>query len=255
MKKLYTLGLLLLINCMGVEGEGLYEQFKGIRTVTQLSPYTVKLEWLSVVDVEQYEVYISTSDTPLGVTSSTEYTVEGLEPNRQYIFAVNAVYFDGREEGISIESNVIMWDRFRGLSSGEAASYSEVDLTWDYEYPDVIYKVYKGLSSSDIDYTESVKETTSTQIRVGGLVGDTEYKFVVRATYADGNVDDNEEEVVVRTESAIDPMPDIYINPVTMGLSPKIEVSGAKGTYTTKIYTVSGDEEIGFITGLSLIHI
>lgn len=234
------------LNCFGVEGEGLYEKFAGISEVVQKSPYTVKLTWTPVVNVEKYEIYLSTSDVPVAITSSTEYEITDLDASRQYIFAVNAVYFDGREEGISFEKSVAMWDKFKGLNTAVAVDYDEVALTWDYEHTDVTYYVYMGEAS--VDYSKEIKTTNSNQTNITGLKGDTTYKFAVTAKYADSRIETNTKELEARTLSAITPLPSITIDAVTMGISPNIYVSGAKATYKTDFYDENA-VKIGFITG------
>jgi len=232
---LISITSIFIISCLGVEGEGLYERFKGIESVLEQSPYSVKIGWSAVKNVEKYEIYISTSDAPIGVTSNKEFIVTNLEPNRLYIFAVNAVYFDGREEGISFEKQVVMWDKFKGIQRGESLNYDQVDLYWDYPYDNVRYNVYVAKLNENFNLNSTSFTTTSNQIRVTGLQGDTDYKFIVRASYSDNTTDDNTKVLTIRTKVGVNPMPVISINKVTISTLPSVRISNAPMAYLVQV--------------------
>ena len=130
---------------------------------------TIALTWETVTNALSYNVYYG--DTVVNVTSTT-YTVEGLEDNTEYCFAVSALR--NEQETEKAEACATTTEEIIPVAPtnvvATATSTSEIVLTWSEATNALSYNVYYG---------DTVVNVTGTTYTVSGLELYTYYCFDV----------------------------------------------------------------------------
>ena len=146
---------------------------------------TIALTWNAVENALSYNVY--QGETLLGNVTATTYTVEGLASYTDYSFTVSAVR--NEQEMVSAVATAKTLDLVIAapVVTAEAASATEIVLTWEAVENALSYNVYQGET-----LLGNVTETTYT---VEGLASYTDYSFTVSAVR-------NEQEMVSAAATA-----------------------------------------------------
>ena len=161
---------------------------------TTVNETSIKLEWAAVEEIDGYNIYKGEELLTTVETGVTTYTVEGLECNTNYCFAVSAV-----NKGIESFKTAPACAKTNDYVIAEPANVAvtaidqfSVKLTWDAVEYAQSYNIYVG---------ENTISTTETSYVFENLMPATEYCFEVSAVR---NVQETEKVKACGKTEAID---------------------------------------------------
>lgn len=146
----------------------------------------LELDWPPVEGAASYEVFRGTSErnlVSLGERTGP-FTDEGLQAGTGYVYRVAALSPQGRSHRSGTGSSATLPPAPSGLTAALAAGTTDsVDLSWQAAPTAEAYDV--ELSTDGLAWTAAPR-TIETSTRLSGLAPDSDYRFRVRATRADG---------------------------------------------------------------------
>jgi len=175
-------------------------EFDGLTTASDTTKGgEVYLAWETATDDTPpitYNIYYATqtancTDTAYHATTSTSYTVSGLQNDAKYCFAVSAMD-DNDNETTDFETLFATpTDKIKptfdtsSVAAQDTMVGGEVQLSWsaasDNSTP-IIYNIYRGLASDSISFAAPAYRATSvTSLYATGLTDGVEYFFIVTA--------------------------------------------------------------------------
>lgn len=175
-----------------------------------LSPYVIRLTWLSVANTSSYSVYRSNSSSGTfnKITShpDTLYNDSGLSENTTYFFKVSAENSGGDSEHSDVISakTMILITVPTGFE-GEALSSSKIELTWNSVAGADEYKVFRSPSMSGT--YEEIALVTQTDYTDTGLDANTTYYYKLSAEGTSGESEQTDP-LSVTTKMPVPNIPD-----------------------------------------------
>lgn len=213
----------------GAGGETAVAGFDGIQAAAPVSTTALLAAWIPADDARvSYHVYVATEEDAFNYSTpqaeapagASTLVVPGLEEGATYFVKVHAVV-DGKDvENDAVAEVTLVEDTepptFAGVESAEPEDDASVLLSWEPATDDhtpegaLVYLVYAAESEEELDLraptTVSLPGATSAVVRLPRA--ETGYVFVVRASDAAGNIDDNER--LAESDSGSDRRPPVF---------------------------------------------
>ena len=142
---------------------------------------TATLKWDEIKNADKYYVYQYKDGKYVWVKTTTDTTVtlKGLKNGETYKFLVRYT-INGKLSPTSYSSEFTVKVYYKPLPKATSTNNS-VKLTWEAVPEAEKYAVYKCVDGKAVKLTETKKLS----VKIGKLIPDTEYKYIVRA-YVDG---------------------------------------------------------------------
>ena len=206
-----------------------------------LSSSSVELTWAGFADAESFVIY--SADTVVAKVEEPYYTIEGLEMDVEYCFAVQAVNAEGKSEVSETVCITIELPAAPTNLVAEATSDTTISLTWEAVPGIWEYNVYEVVEVEGETTYEFVANVYWNSHEIEGLEAETEYSYVVTAvsTIGESAYSDvakattlaaEEEEGIEENATALN----IYPNPAVDRLVIETEAT----VESVSIYTLTG---------------
>ena len=147
---------------------------------------SITLKWDAVAGAEGYE-YSLNADAEDGGTwipmgNVSEYTIKGLEPNKDYTIAVSASVPEGGKENCSyyqkVEAHTLLCDD-APHNLWASATADAVTIVWEAASPTATVKIYSDENGTTLFKKQESGATENHQCRITGLEQNTKYWYQV----------------------------------------------------------------------------
>ncbi len=232
-----VLGLALTACSGGIQSGSTSVSFSGVQSVSALSPTSVKLSWNADAQVQEYQIFSSTSSTPLKTTPFNSIVLEGLQPDTKYVFKVVGK-INGAQLGAEKEVSVTTWSRFDGIVSANTDSAGNITVAWNYGFTPAAYEIFWMADSAPTatntsNWAMPNLRTTDKSVVVQGLQPSKKYYFAVHAQYRESEYEFTSRTIAVTTKSGF-ATPDYKLVPISVGALPYMTVTPKEDAQHTK---------------------
>ncbi|MDR2692886.1 MAG: fibronectin type III domain-containing protein [Chitinispirillales bacterium] len=200
------------------------------------SSSSISVTWASVDGAAGYRVYRNTSAggtyEPVGSTSSTSYTDNGLSPGTTYYYKVSA-YKGNVESSQSSYANATLDLDPPSSVSAISTSSSSISVSWSLVNGATGYRVYRSTSFSGSYYEIATRTSSSTSYTDNGLSPGTAYYYKVSAY--NSNVESSQSYPPASATTSLPPPSDVSANS-TSSSSISVSWSSVSGVTGYRVY-------------------